>query len=168
MSVVTVEELKAKLGLPAEPPDAALDARLQSMIDETQALVEGYLGVPIEPTEMTLDRCEAINGSASIVLPVYPVISVEAITIADEPQDLDQFWLYLCRRDDLPGRRLRLPAQWLLLLRAGPAARGVHRRLRARARRPASRPAEPVREVLPDECRRQRPVPSAARTGSSR
>lgn len=92
MSVVTVEELKAKLGLPPGP-DPTLDARLQSMIDETQALVEGYLGLAIEPTALTLERAKGISGSPAFMLPVYPVISLDKVTIRDEEQDLADFWL---------------------------------------------------------------------------
>jgi hypothetical protein len=93
MSVVTVEELKAKLGIPAEPPDPALDARLQSMLDETQAMVEGYIGMAIEPTPLTMWSGQGICGSATFALPVYPVISLDMVTIQGEEQDLAEFWL---------------------------------------------------------------------------
>ena len=93
MSAVTVDELKAKLGIPAEPPDPALDARLQSIIDETQALVEGYLGVPVEPTPLYMERGCGIDYAASVVLPVYPVISLDKVMIGNEEQALEDFWL---------------------------------------------------------------------------
>lgn len=92
MSLVTVEELKAKLGLPADA-DPVLDARLQGMLDETQALVEGYIGLAIEPTPLTLSSGQGICGASVFLLPVYPVVTLDKITVAGEEQPLEDFWL---------------------------------------------------------------------------
>lgn len=55
------------------------DAKIQDTIDAAQAAIEVKVG-PLEPTVKT---ARVRGGNASLILPDYPVISVESITPSD-------------------------------------------------------------------------------------
>lgn len=87
--VITIDELKAALGLPPDP-DPVLDAKLENAIAMSQAMVEAYLCGNIMPTEHTWTQTPFARCS-TIFLPTFPVISFEELLVNTVVQDPSQY-----------------------------------------------------------------------------
>ncbi len=61
MSIVTLEEFKARLGV-TEDTD---DAMLTDILEEAQTFVEGWLGYPIDPDNHPKDLRFAVSAQAA-------------------------------------------------------------------------------------------------------
>lgn len=81
MSVLTLSEAKSHLNISS----ATYDGELQAMIDAAEAVIVERVG-PLGPVEIT----SRVTGTRSLVLPVYPVLSLTSVADSSEiAVDLD-------------------------------------------------------------------------------